>query len=80
MAHQSVDEWRTLDELRALIEPLGDLEHTVITMRFGLDGEIHTPEEVERALGVTREQVQQIESKALKLTHRLGLSWLITPK
>ena len=36
-------------------------------MRFGLhDGIVHTPEEVGKVFGVTRERIRQIEARALE--------------
>jgi len=39
----------------------------VLRLRFGLDdGETHTLQEVSRHLGLSREQVRQIEKQALR--------------
>ncbi len=47
-------------------------EQTVLGLRFGLDGDTNTLEEVGRRQGVTRERIRQIEQKALrKLKHPL---------
>ena len=46
---------------------LGEREHTVIALRFGLDGtEPKTLDEIGRRLGFSRERARQLESKALK--------------
>jgi len=46
---------------------LDEREHTVIALRFGLDGsEPRTLEEIGRRLGFSRERARQLESKALK--------------
>ena len=49
-----------------LDELLPERERLVISMRYGLNGgDAHTLEEVGSLLGVTRERVRQIESKAM---------------
>ena len=50
---------------------LSDREALVLRMRFGMyDGQLYTLEQVGDILGVTRERIRQIESKALrKLKH-----------
>jgi len=46
---------------------LDQREYYVVQMRFGLDGlEQHTLEEAGKKIGVTRERVRQIQTKALK--------------
>ena len=46
---------------------LDEREHTVIALRFGLDGtEPKTLDEIGRRLGFSRERARQLESKALK--------------
>jgi len=59
------------EQVENALEELTDRERQVLEMRFGLlDGRAHTLEEVGSALGVTRERIRQIESKALrKLRH-----------
>jgi RNA polymerase sigma factor (sigma-70 family) len=60
-------------ELREVIrqlafEGLTEREREILNMRFGLKrGSNHTLEEVELALGVSREQIRQVEAKALRL-------------
>jgi RNA polymerase primary sigma factor len=57
--------------LTAILAELAPRERLVIEMRFGLrDGTPHTLEEVGCEVGLTRERIRQIESKALaKLRH-----------
>ncbi|WP_306432151.1 sigma factor-like helix-turn-helix DNA-binding protein, partial [Staphylococcus haemolyticus] len=46
---------------------LTEREAKVLLMRFGFkNGQIYTLEEVGQEIGVTRERIRQIESKALK--------------
>lgn len=55
------------EEVKELLETLGDRERQVIRLRYGLDDEKpHTLEEIGEILGVTRERVRQIETKALE--------------
>jgi RNA polymerase primary sigma factor len=54
-------------DLAGVLEDLSDAERTVVTLRFGLDGEdAMTLERIGRRMGVTRERVRQIEAGALK--------------
>lgn len=55
--------------LDSLIEewllPLGERHRQVISWRYGLDGKVFTLEEIGLRLGITRERVRQLESKAI---------------
>jgi len=55
------------ERLAEALSALPEKERLVILYRYGLaDGREHTLEEVGRRLGVTRERVRQIETKALR--------------
>jgi RNA polymerase primary sigma factor len=55
------------EQLEELLLNLSEREETVIRFRFGLDdGKPRTLEDIGKILGVTRERVRQIETKALK--------------
>jgi RNA polymerase primary sigma factor len=62
------------DQIRAMVGELEPKERDVIKMRFGLDGEEpRTLQEIGEALGLSRERIRQIESKAkekLRRSHR----------
>jgi RNA polymerase primary sigma factor len=51
-------------EIQELLSQLPPREQQVLRLRFGLDGEPKTLEEIGAMLGVTRERVRQIEEKA----------------
>ncbi len=58
---------RARADLAGVLEDLPDAERTVVTLRFGLDGdEPMTLERIGRRMGLTRERVRQIEAAALK--------------
>src|SRR3954447_18778086 len=64
--HQTVLSKLRIDELQDVLATLSHRERKVLALRYGLDGsDARTLEEVGRALGVTRERVRQIESRAL---------------
>ncbi len=73
--NNSVEEEYEKSELRemldVLLKDLTEREQAVIKYRFGLDDDkIYTLEEIGNILGVTRERIRQVESKALrKLSH-----------
>jgi RNA polymerase primary sigma factor len=54
-------------ELAGALEQLNPRMRRVLSLRFGLDGEPpHTLEEVGTELGITRERVRQLETRALR--------------
>lgn len=55
------------EEIKKQLSFLNPREEIVVSMRFGLNGYIpHTLEEVGNEIGVTRERIRQIESRALR--------------
>jgi RNA polymerase primary sigma factor len=58
-------------QIRAMVAELDEKEREVIRMRFGLDGEEpRTLQEIGDALGVSRERIRQIESRAKEKLRR----------
>ena len=54
------------EQVREILSTLSDRERKILEMRFGLNGtKSHTLEEVGLEFAVTREQIRQIEAKAL---------------
>jgi RNA polymerase sigma factor (sigma-70 family) len=61
-----VDAPMLTDGIRDALTSLTEREAMVIRMRFGLDGEERTLDEVGEVFGVSRERARQMEKKALK--------------
>ena len=58
-------------QVRAMVAHLDEKEREVIKLRFGLDGEEpRTLQEIGEALGLSRERIRQIESKAKEKLRR----------
>ncbi|HJS56487.1 MAG TPA: RNA polymerase sigma factor RpoD/SigA [Vicinamibacteria bacterium] len=59
------------EQMRRILAELDEKEHDVISMRFGLDGEEpRTLQEIGETLGLSRERIRQIESKAKEKLRR----------
>jgi len=64
------------EAMKAWLESLSELEHTVITSRFGLDGSRElTLQEVGERCNRSREGVRQIEARALQKLRRRSTSY-----
>ena len=71
-AHCEVVHRDAVRSLRMQLARLSDRERSVLSLRFGLDGEPRTLREAGRELGLGRESVRQVEIRALtKLRRRL---------
>ena len=57
--------------VQEVLSTLNEQEREVLSLRFGLqDGDLRTMEEIGRAAGLTKQRIQQIESRAMaKLRH-----------
>jgi len=67
-----LEDTTTKSMLQELLKKLDSREATILTARFGLDGNPpQTLEEVGRKFGVTRERIRQIQNAALKKLRRM---------
>jgi len=65
--HEQTAEQARTKELAGALEQLNPRMRRVLSLRFGLDGELpRTLEEVGSQLGITRERVRQLETRALR--------------
>ncbi|HPY90173.1 MAG TPA: sigma factor-like helix-turn-helix DNA-binding protein, partial [Lentisphaeria bacterium] len=61
-----IQDEETLSHMLMLTDRLEERERTILTLRFGLNGDRpKTLEEVSQAIGRTRERVRQIQNQAL---------------
>jgi RNA polymerase sigma factor (sigma-70 family) len=60
------------DELDVAMSQLPLRERQILEMRFGLNGENHTLEEVGKRLHVSRERIRQLEKRGLERLRRLA--------
>jgi RNA polymerase primary sigma factor len=67
---------KEMDEfVSALLQELDERERTIIKMRFGIESNEKTLEEIGQFLGITRERVRQLESRAIeKLKKKMSVS------
>lgn len=65
-----VDQMLLRDMIEQALEALSSKQQTVIRLRFGLEGDPMTLEQVGQILNLTRERIRQIESKAKKILQR----------
>jgi RNA polymerase primary sigma factor len=65
--HEQTAEQARTKELAGALDQLNPRMRRVLSLRFGLDGEVpRTLEEVGTQLGITRERVRQLETRALR--------------
>ncbi len=71
-AYEELEKKTSLALMSELLRTLSAREATIITMRFGLDGNRErTLEEIGERLGVTRERIRQLQNEALVKLRRL---------
>ena len=55
------------EEVQEMLSTLTEKEQKILRLRYGLeDGNVHTLEETRQILGLTRERIRQLESRALE--------------
>lgn len=67
IAAETESEWEQAVDWESLMAPLNEREKTVIRLRYGLGGQPpQTLEEIGKQLGLSKERVRQIESRAIQ--------------
>lgn len=62
------------EEVQEMLSTLTEKEQKILRLRYGLeDGNVHTLEETGQILGVTRERIRQLESRALEKLRKSAL-------
>ncbi|MYF27235.1 MAG: sigma-70 family RNA polymerase sigma factor [Acidimicrobiia bacterium] len=72
---ESIAQQLLQEKVALALEQLADREREVVIMRFGLaDGQVRTLQEVSREMGVTKERIRQMETRALEKLRSSGTS------
>ena len=72
---ESIAQQLLQEKVALALEQLADREREVVLMRFGLaDGQVRTLQEVSREMGVTKERIRQMETRALEKLRSSGTS------
>ncbi len=73
-----VDERMMGEQVSRLLKTLPPRAELILRLRYGLeDGKLYTLEEIGEKLGITRERVRQVESKAIHMLWRRSKSGLL---
>ncbi len=69
---ETLEQHERAKQVRRLLEALPARERRVLELRFGFDGNSRSLEAIGNEIGVTRERVRQLESKALARLKQLS--------
>lgn len=76
-ALESMDQEYVKEQVEKLLSFLPPRQARVIRMRFGLSSSPMTLEAVSQKLGVSRERIRQIETKALARLRKIAMKWAV---